>query len=300
MQKEIRKFLEYLDAERNYSPRTIEAYQDALYEFYNFILNEAKINADVNKIDRTLIRDYLSYLHSKGLKKASISAKLSAIKSFFKFLIKFKITTSNPTVGFSLKREKTLAVFLEENKIEKLMNLPDLKTDEGIRDRAILEVLYSTGVRVSELCGLNIEDVDFSNETVKVLGKGGKFRIVPFGKKAKEALKNYLNIRSNFKTLEQTDDDKKALFLTRNGKRMTKVDMYKIVSRYISAVSDIERKGPHVLRHSFATHLLNHGADIIAVKELLGHSSLSTTQRYTHVTVEHLKKTYKLAHPRSE
>lgn len=300
MQNEIRKFLEYLDAERNYSPRTISAYQDALYEFYNFILNVEKQKTDVNKIDRTLIRGYLAYLHSKGLKKTSISAKLSAIKSFFKFLMKFKIVSSNPTIGFSIKTDKVLPIFLEENKIEKLMNLPDPKTDEGIRDRAILETLYSTGIRVSELCGMNIDDIDFANETIKVLGKGGKFRIVPFGKKARSALENYLNIRKNFDSPLQTEDDKKALFLAKNGKRMRPVDVYQVVSRYISAVADIERKGPHILRHSFATHLLNHGADIIAVKELLGHSSLSTTQRYAHVTVEHLKKSYKLAHPRSE
>jgi len=300
VQNEIRKFLEYLDAERNYSNRTIEAYHDALYEFYSFIVNQTKQKADVSKIDRALIRDYLSYLHSRGLKKTSISLKLSAIKSFFKFLSRFKIISSNPTVGFSLKTERSLPVFLEESKIEKLMNLPDLKTNEGIRDRAILETLYSTGVRVSELCGMNIDDVDFTNGTIKVLGKGAKVRFVPFGKKAKEALKEYLNIRGNFTTSQQTNDDKKALFLSKNGKRITSAEVYQIVSKYISAISDIEKKGPHVLRHSFATHLLNHGADIMAVKELLGHSSLSTTQRYTHVTVEHLKKTYKLAHPRSE
>ncbi|CUS96962.1 tyrosine recombinase XerC [Candidatus Chrysopegis kryptomonas] len=299
MQNEIRKFLEYLDIEKNCSQRTIEAYEDALYEFYSFILN-LRGKADVQKIDRSLIRDYLAYLHSKGLKKTSISAKLSAVKSFFKFLVKFKIIPSNPTIGFSLKTEKSLPVFLEEDKIEKLMNLPDLKTDEGVRDRALLEFLYSTGVRVSELCGLNIDDVDFSNETVKVLGKGGKFRVVPFGRKAREALREYLKIRDNFTTNEQSEDDKKALFVSKSGKRITKSEVYEIVSKYISAVADLERKGPHVLRHSFATHLLNHGADIMAVKELLGHSSLSTTQRYTHVTVEHLKKAYKLAHPRSE
>ncbi len=300
MQNEIRKFLEYLDAERNYSPRTIEAYQNALYDFYNFILSEEKQKVDVNKIDRTLIRGYLAYLHLKGLKKTSISAKLSAIKSFFKFLMKFKIISSNPTIGFSVKTDKILPLFLEENKIEKLMNLPDLETDEGIRDRAILETLYSTGVRVSELCGMNLDDIDFANETIKVLGKGGKFRIIPFGRKAREALKNYLNIRANFDNPSQTEDDKKALFLTKNGKRIKPIDVYQIVSKYISTIADIERKGPHILRHSFATHLLNHGADIMAVKELLGHSSLSTTQRYTHVTIEHLKKSYKLAHPRSE
>ncbi|MCS7230053.1 MAG: tyrosine recombinase [Candidatus Kryptonium sp.] len=300
MQNEIRKFLEYLDIEKNYSQRTIQSYHDALYEFYSFIINEAQREANVARIDRSLIRDFLSYLHSRGLKKTSISTKLSALKSFFKFLNKFKFISSNPTIGFSLKTEKTLPVFLEESKIEKLMNLPDLKTDEGIRDKAILETLYSTGIRVSELCGMNIEDVDFASQTIKVLGKGSKVRFVPFGKKAKEALKTYLNIRKNFITPNQTDDDKKALFLSKNGKRITSIEVYHIVSRYISAVADIEKKGPHVLRHSFATHLLNHGADIMAVKELLGHSSLSTTQRYMHVTIEHLKKTYKLAHPRSE
>ncbi len=300
MQDKIRKFLEYLELERNYSQRTIQTYHDALYEFYYFITNNAKQKADVTKIDRSLIRDYLAYLHSKGLKKTSISTKLSALKSFFKFLTRFKVTSSNPTIGFSLKTEKSIPVFLEESKIEKLMNLPDLKTDEGVRDRAILETLYSTGIRVSELCGMNVEDVDFRNETVKVLGKGGKVRLVPFGKKAKEALLRYLSVRQNFTTPQQTDDDKKALFLSLKGKRITPVEVYNIVSRYISAIADIEKKGPHIFRHSFATHLLNHGADIMAVKELLGHSSLSTTQRYTHVTVEHLKKTYKLAHPRSE
>ncbi|MFN3135633.1 MAG: site-specific tyrosine recombinase/integron integrase [Candidatus Kryptonium sp.] len=300
MEDKIRKFLEYLDIERNYSQKTIQTYHDALYEFYAFIANNSKQKINVAKIDRSLIRDYLSYLHSKGLKKTSISTKLSALKSFFKFLTRFKIINSNPTIGFSLKTDKSIPVFLEENKIEKLMALPDLKTDEGIRDRAILETLYSTGIRVSELCGMNLEDIDFANETVKVLGKGGKVRLVPFGKKAKEALIKYLDIRQNFTTPQQTDDDKKALFLSLKGKRITAVEVYHIVSRYISAIADLEKKGPHVFRHSFATHLLNHGADIMAVKELLGHSSLSTTQRYTHVTVEHLKKTYKLAHPRSE
>ena len=287
-----------MDVERGCSKNTTIFYEGALVSFADF-LNERYGEVDVRKIDRNMVREYLRHLSSSGLKRSTISSKYAVIRSFFKFLVKKKIIDSNPTVGITApKAERPLPVFIEEDKIEALMKLPD-ESPEGLRDRAILELLYSTGIRVSELVGLNIEDVNFYDETVKVYGKGGKERIVPFGRKAKEALKDYLNVRGELILPGSTDDDRKALFIYR-GRRMANIDVYRIVSKYITQVSEVEKKGPHVLRHTFATHLLNHGADIRAVKELLGHSSIASTQIYTHVGIEHLKKVYNLSHPRAE
>ena len=179
------------------------------------------------------------------------------------------------------------------------MELPDTSTVQGMRDSVILEILYGSGIRLSELVGLNLDDVDWGNGTIKVHGKGSKERIVPFGRSAKSALKRYLIRRAEFYSEKTQETDRKALFLLSSGRRIYSRAIQLMVSKYIGQVSEVEKKSPHVLRHTFATHLLNRGADIRAVKELLGHESLSTTQIYTHLTVDRLKKIYQLAHPKA-
>lgn len=179
------------------------------------------------------------------------------------------------------------------------MEAPDGTTPEGLRDRALLELLYGTGIRLSELVQLELADVDFYNDTLKVLGKGRKHRIVPLGRKAKEALKKYLARRHELLNAPQAGGDEGGIFISVRGSRMTSRTVYRVVHRWIGTVSEIEKRSPHVLRHTFATHLLNRGADLRAVKELLGHESLSTTQLYTHVTVDRLKRIYKQAHPKA-
>ena len=179
------------------------------------------------------------------------------------------------------------------------MSLPEISTVTGMRDRAVLELLYGTGIRVSELVHLDLDDLDLRNGTIKVLGKGSKHRIVPVGSKAREALQAYIPSRARLLSGQTSDDDRRAIFLSPHGRRIYPKSVYLIVRKYIGAVSELAKKSPHVLRHTFATHLLNRGADLRAVKELLGHESLSTTQLYTHVTVDRLKRIYKQAHPKA-
>ncbi len=183
--------------------------------------------------------------------------------------------------------------------MDKILSAPDRSRREGVRDAAIIELLYSTGMRLGELVGLNLDNIDFASRTIKLLGKGNKHRIVPFGKKASDALREYIDRRSEFLMRETPPEDRRALFLSSGGKRIYPKAVHVIVRKYIERVSEVEKKSPHVIRHTFATHLLNRGADLRAVMELLGHESLSTTQLYTHVTVDRLKKIYRQAHPKA-
>jgi len=298
MHELIRKYLEYLDAERNLAFNTIVSYENDLFQFANFLSRHLeKQDVDIHDVDNVTIRLFMGELLEKGYDKKSIGRKLAAVRSFLKYLVKKKVLDFNPAVNVvTPKVEKRLPVFMDEASVQKLMDAPDKSTVEGIRDWAILELFYSTGIRRGELIALNVNDVNFENETITVLGKGGKERIVPFGTKAKEALKAYLRGRekSSFSGTEEN-----ALFLTSTGRRLYPQAVNKLVNKYIAMVSEVEKKSPHVLRHTFATHLLDRGADLRAVKELLGHSSLSTTQIYTHVTVDRLKKVYKQAHPKA-
>ncbi|MBI5022246.1 MAG: tyrosine recombinase [Ignavibacteriales bacterium] len=303
MQELFEQYLRYLSSERNYSPHTIAAYQDDLTHFIGYLRESWSENKiDPTNINQTTIRNYLGNIVESGLGNRTIARKLSAIRSFLKYLVKLNKITTNPCANIiTPKLPKKLPLYLDEQAIMRMMELPDISTNTGQRDRAILELFYSTGMRFGELISLKTTDIDFKNNTVKVLGKGRKHRIIPIGSKAKEAIKRYLTIRESFYTKHTDDLSRKLLFLSPRGKMYSVKSrgVYDIVNKYIGLVSEIERKSPHILRHSFATHLLNRGADLRAVKELLGHENLSTTQLYTHVTVDRLKRIYEKAHPKA-
>ena len=297
----IEKYRDYLQIERNYSSHTISAYEADLNQFAEFLgVKSSKKDGAIEKVDHRTIRSYLGYLLEAGLSKKSIARKLAAIRSFLSFLVRVGVIKLNPARSISTpKLEKRLPSFLDEKSVAKLMEIPDRSTLPGLRDRAILEILYSTGMRLSELVQLNLGDVDLAKETVKIQGKGGKQRIVPLGRKSQEALGEYLKVREKLFAAETNPEDRKAVFLTVRGRRIYPKAVHLLVHGAIERVSEVEQKSPHVLRHTFATHLLDRGADLRAVKELLGHESLSTTQIYTHVTVERLKKVYEQAHPKA-
>lgn len=297
----IKSFLDFLKLEKNYSVNTLLAYEDDLVQFNRFLTNHFQSdNFELSAVDNVTIRLFLGELVESDFAKKSIVRKLAAVRSLYKYLIKKGIIKSNPTINIPTpKVPKKLPTFLEEPSIDRMLNLPDTSTVEGLRDKAILELLYSTGIRLSELIGLNLDNIEWSKETIKVLGKGKKSRIVPFGSKSKDALRKYLERRDELISDLTKKSSINSVFLSNRGLRIYPKGVYLIVNKYIRLVSDVEKKSPHVLRHSFATHLLNRGADLKAVKELLGHESLSTTQIYTHVTVDRLKRVYDQAHPKA-
>ncbi len=288
MPQALKRFLSYLEIEKNYSRHTLLNYRLDLEGFLGFLKGMA---LSLEKVDYLSLRQYLSELKSKEYQPRSLARKLSSLRSFFKFLQREGLLESNPASALRTpKLDRKLPQFLSEGEMASLMESPPLDQISGRRDRAILEVLYSTGIRVSELVGLNREDVDFISDMVKVAGKGKKERLVPIGDKALEVLKDYLDTRSSSNS---------ALFLNRNGERLTTRSILNITNKYIRLTSLRTRLSPHALRHSFATHLLNRGADLRSVQEFLGHANLSTTQIYTHVTTQRLKDVYEKAHPRA-
>ncbi len=296
--KLVRTFLEYLEIEKNYSRHTIESYGNDLFAFSRFAAEE-NISEPMG-VDKDLLRRFIAQLFDDQYSKKSIARKIASLRSFFKFLKRKRIVDSNAALSITTpKLDRRLPGFLDEPSMERLLNLPDRATPDGLRDAAILELFYSTGIRLSELVDLNRGDIDRPSRLVKVTGKGRKQRIIPIGDKAIEAIDQYLKARDQVehpapgKTIEQ------AVFLTAGHKRIYPQIVGSIVKKYIEQVSELEKKSPHVLRHSFATHLLNRGADLKAVKDLLGHESLSTTQIYTHVTTERLKKVYHQSHPKA-
>ncbi len=301
MESHIRSFLEYLERERHYSQHTVSSYENDLLQLYTFLCKHFETREiDISKVDHLTVRFFLGEFREEGNSSRTIARKLAAVRSFFKYLLKKKVLKANPVLNLSSpKLEKKLPSFLDEVSVSKMMDIPDTSTSEGLRDKALLELLYSTGMRLNELISLKLHDIDFHNETVKVFGKGKKHRIIPFGSKAKESLKMYLKQRSSF-NFEKKNVHEDTFFLSSRGHRMYPKGVYRVVNKYISMVSEIEKKSPHVLRHTFATHMLNRGADLRAVKELLGHESLSTTQVYTHLTMDRLKSVYKQSHPRAE
>ncbi|MBI5149255.1 MAG: tyrosine recombinase XerC [Candidatus Omnitrophica bacterium] len=286
MDRYIDKFLTYLEVEKNYSGHTIINYGIDLREFARFAASTS-----LEKIDYLFLRRFLAHIRTKQYLPRTLTRKLSALRSFFKFLHREGHIRSNPAVLLmSPKREKRLPKFLTEEEVTKFLEIPRGDNLMGKRDRAILETLYSAGIRVSELVGLNVEHVDLIGNIAKVSGKGKKERLVPLGSKAVEAIKDYLDNRKK---------DSNTLFLNKNGTRLSSRSVGTIVHKYIKLVSATQDISPHVLRHTFATHLLNRGADLRSVQELLGHVNLSTTQIYTHVTTDRLKKVYDQAHPRA-
>lgn len=286
MERHIEKFLRYLDIEKNASAHTLVNYRLDLEEFRDFLKD-----IGIERVDYLFVRKYLAHLKEKELSVRSVSRKLSALRSFFRFLIKEGYLKFNPTDAIlSPKQEKPLPKFLTEEDAARLVEAPDTATLKGLRDRAILETLYSTGMRISELVSLKEDDVDFISGTVKVLGKGKKERMLPAGDRALRAIRNYL---------EKRNVAARVIFLNKNKTSLGARGIRKMLDGYILKISLKEHISPHTLRHSFATHLLDRGADLRSVQELLGHANLSTTQIYTHLTTERLKSVYDKAHPRA-
>lgn len=286
MQRYIDKFISYLEIEKNYSPHTVLNYRIDLKELAAF-LEEKKI--PLEKVNYLNLRQFLAGLRVKHPRPRTLSRKLSAIRSFFRFLCREGYLKTNPSMILSSpKLDKRLPNFLSEEEMTKLIEAPSLEEISGLRDRAILEVLYSTGMRVSELVALQMRDIDFLSNMVKVLGKGKKERLLPIGDQALRMLRRYLEKRKN---------KSEVVFLNKNNTRLTARGVRNILYKYIRQTSQKEHISPHTLRHSFATHLLNRGADLRSVQELLGHANLSTTQIYTHLTTDRLKAVYEKAHP---
>jgi len=289
MQRHIDKFINYLKIEKNASNHTIINYTIDLKAFSLF-LGEA----DINSVDHLALRRFLAELRGKNYSKRTIARKLASLRSLFKFLYREGHIKSNPITAISSpKLDKKLPKFLDVGKVTKLILSPDVKTQSGLRDRAILETLYSCGIRVSELVGLDINDIDFISGVIKVLGKGRKERMVPIGDMALGSIRKYTEGRTG------RAKEKPAVFLNSRQGRLTDRSVRRVIDKYIKACSIEEKISPHSLRHSFATHLLDRGADLRSVQELLGHMNLSTTQIYTHVTMERLKNVYDKTHPRA-
>jgi integrase/recombinase XerC len=287
MDKYIEKFMRYLEIEKNYSAHTLLNYKLDLEDFKKFCGE-----IDLDKIDYLLLRKYLALLKEKSLGNRSVGRHLSALRSFFRFLTRENHIKVNPILMLSSpKLQKHLPSFMTEDEASKLIEsafAKDEKDERGLRDRAILETFYSSGLRISELVALGLNDVDFISGIVKVMGKGKKERVVPIGDAALSAIRKYIDKRKK---------KSEVVFLNKNGTRITTRGVRDIVEKYLKSAGIARGASPHTLRHSFATHLLNRGADLRTVQELLGHANLSTTQIYTHLTTEKLKSVYDKAHP---
>ena len=288
-------FLDYLRYERNYSEKTVLAYGEDISQLREFAQEEI---GDFNPAEVTpeLIREWIVSLMDKGYASTSVNRKLSSLRSFYKFLLKKKVILVDPLRKITgPKNKKPLPSFLKENEMNRLLDDTDFGEGfEGCRDHLIIEMFYATGIRLSELIGLDDKDVDFSASLLKVTGKRNKQRLIPFGDELKEGMLEYVNVRN-----EQVLESGGAFFVRKNGERLYKNLVYNLVKRNLSKVVTLKKRSPHVLRHTFATTMLNNEAELGAVKELLGHSSLATTEIYTHTTFEELKKVYKQAHPRA-
>jgi integrase/recombinase XerC len=289
MERYIEKFVRYLEVEKNYSKYTVINYTVDLEDFRAFLADKP-----VESVDYLFLRKYLAHLKEKNMQSRTLGRRLSTLRSFFKFLTREGFLKVNPILTLSSpKLDKHLPQFLTEEEVTKLIDavIPkDAKDNLKFRDRAILETFYSTGIRISELVGLDITDIDFIGCVLKVLGKGKKERLVPIGDHAIRAIRDYLGLQKN-----QTA----AVFLNKFGRRISDRGVRMIVDKYLRLASIRRGISAHTLRHSFATHMLNHGADLRSVQELLGHVNLSTTQIYTHLTTERLKIVYDKAHPRA-
>ena len=289
----IEEFLKYLDIEKNYSSNTITGYEEDLKEYFKYLEKEKK---DILKTDYKFVRSYLTYMFDLKYSKKTISRHISTLRSFYKYLLSENIINKNPMILISNhKLDKKLPNFLYYDELEILLNIPDKSTVLGIRDSLILELLYSTGIRVSELINIKLNDINFSDKKILILGKGNKERYVLYGNTLSEVLDLYLkNSRSKL------NKDSEYLILNKNGDRITDRGVRYIINNIIKKGEVKYHVSPHTLRHTFATHMLENGADLKSVQELLGHSSLSTTQVYTHVTNERLRNVYLNTHPRAK
>ncbi len=293
----IESFLKYLRLERNYSEKTILSYGIDLKEFQVFFKEKSE-DIDFITLDSDLIRLWIIDLMDRGYTSTSVNRKLSALRSFYRFLLRRGLVEINPTLKVtSLKNKKPLPVFVKEADMDRIIERSNFKEGfEGCRDRLIIEMFYTTGMRLSELIGLKDRDIDFYNSTLTVLGKRNKQRIIPFDVELKRDISEYINVRDEYLT---GGNKSGSLFVLKSGEAMYPLKVYNLVKRSLAKFVSIKKKSPHVLRHTFATSMLNNDASLESIKELLGHESLETTQVYTHTTFEELKKIYEQAHPRA-
>ena len=287
--------MEYLRLERNYSEKTVVSYGIDLREFEGYF-KKADAEIDFTTVDADVVRNWVMHLMDEGRAATSVNRKLSTLRSFYRFLLKKKVMTVNPmTKVVGPKKKKPLPSFVREKDMDRLLDdLTFGEGYEGCRDRMILEMFYATGMRLSELIELDDVDVDFSAKLIKVTGKRNKQRLIPFANELEHDLRVYIKVRD-----EALPNGSDAFFVRKDGKRMYPMQVYRLVKRNLSKVVTLKKRSPHVLRHTFATAMLNDCAELRAVKELLGHESLTTTEVYTHTTFEELKKVYELAHPRA-
>jgi integrase/recombinase XerC len=285
------KFITYLSSEKRFSEHTIKSYTTDLKQFTSFLSSEFQIIDEINEISFQIIRTWIASLLEKGINPRSVNRKISTLKTYFKFLIREGELVENPMMKVvAPKSKKRLPVFIEEDQIASLLN--EVQFEEGFvgqRNKLIIELFYVTGIRLSELINIKISDVDFNNQSIKVLGKRNKERIIPLTS----------NVLNDLNIFIKNNKQNKYLFTNLKGGKLYNKLVYRLVNKYIGEISSVNKKSPHILRHTFATHMLNNGADINAIKELLGHANLSATQVYTHNTIEKLKTVYKQAHPRA-
>jgi tyrosine recombinase XerC len=297
MKKYIMQFVTYLKIERNYSQHTVDSYELDLSDFVKFLADENGTLPPIEDVDHLTIRSYLANLQERHLARSTVVRRLSSLRSFYKYLCRHGYLDTDPTSALSSpKIQRRLPEFLEISEVELLLSAPDRNDIIGLRDQAILELLYTTGMRVSELLSLNLPDIDMVNAIVKVRGKGKKERIIPIGGPAMSALNEYIKRHSEL----AGDKSIQAIFLSERGNRIPdSKSIGRRITKYAQSVGIKKKITPHTFRHTFATHLLNAGADLRSVQELLGHTNLSTTQIYTHVTADRLKKVYEKTHPRA-
>jgi integrase/recombinase XerC len=291
----IDSFLDFLQYEKNYSEKTINSYRVDLIQLEEYIKNNSE-ELTLTEVDADIIRQWIIDLTKKGYTASSVNRKLSSLRSFYKFLLLKQEITKDPTRKINgPKKKKPLPIFLKEKEINKILEETDFKEGFiGIRDQIIIEMFYATGIRLSELIGLNNKDINLEDSLIKVKGKRNKERLIPFGDELKESILRYISVRDGTITVKS-----EAFFIKENGERLYNALVERLVKRQLSKVVTLKKKSPHVLRHTFATAMLNNEANLNAIKEILGHTSLAATEVYTHTTFEELKNIYKLAHPRA-
>ena len=292
--RELESFTAFLKHEKNASPHTISCYKRDLLQL-NQYLEQRKIG--LKEVDNIALRGFLAMLYGRGEKKSTVSRKLAAIRSFFQHCVRKRWIEDNPAKVVSTpKQEKPVPSFLSEEEMEEFLDLPQTDKPLDLRDKAMMELLYATGIRVSELVGVNLEDVKFTERLIRIRGKGKKERLVPFGRKAEESLQSYLHSRP---LINKGRIEEKPLFLNYRGEKLSSRSVERTVDKHIRRSALRRKISPHSLRHSFASHLLSRGADLRVIQELLGHESLATTQKYTHIDLKRLLEVYRKSHPRS-
>lgn len=291
----IDSFLNFLQFEKNYSEKTINSYRVDLIQLEEYIKNNSK-ELTLTEVDADIIRQWIIDLTKRGYTTSSVNRKLSSLRSFYKFLLLKQEIIKDPTRKINgPKKKKPLPIFLKEKEINKILEETNFKEGFiGIRDQMIIEMFYATGIRLSELIGLDNKDINFEDSLIKVKGKRNKERLIPFGDELKESMLRYISVRDETITVKS-----EAFFIKENGERLYNALVERLVKRQLSKVVTLKKKSPHVLRHTFATAMLNNEANLNAIKEILGHTSLAATEVYTHTTFEELKNIYKLAHPRA-